>query len=125
MSTFFENLFERLPEAEQLLRLEPEQLARHLLLSLGTLESYISSRCHSLWKHESAMQMTRHLNYPSNSHEEVLFALMEAWQWLKNEGFVAPRPQDLPSGDSRGSATRYFVTRRGRQSIRRINELPV
>lgn len=114
MSTFFENLFERLPEAEQLLRLEPEQLARHLLLSLGTLESISLPDVIAYGNMKRAMQNDPHLNYPSNSHEEVLFALMEAWQWLKNEGFVAPRPQDLPSGDSRGSATRYFVTRRGK-----------
>ncbi len=36
---------------------------------------------------------------------------MEAWQWLENEGFVAPRPTLSPQMG--GVATAYFVTRRG------------
>jgi len=70
--------------------------------------------------------------YPPESHDEVLFALMEAWQWLEREGFVAPSPTDLSSVRSAGTITAYFVTRRGQrvetpedlQTYRKANLLP-
>ena len=55
------------------------------------------------------------LNYPYKSHEDVLFALMEAWQCLLSEGFVAPRPANLRSTTGMSQNTTYFLTRRGKK----------
>ena len=55
------------------------------------------------------------LNYPYKSYEDVLFALMEAWQCLLSEGFVAPRPANLRSTTGMSQNTTYFVTRRGKK----------
>ena len=70
--------------------------------------------------------------YPPESHDEVLFALMEAWQWLQREGFVALCPTSLSSITSAGMITTYFVTRRGKkiktpealETYRKANLLP-
>ena len=40
---------------------------------------------------------------------------MEAWQCLLSEGFVAQKPNDLPSYTNPTSTTKYFVTRRGKK----------
>ena len=60
--------------------------------------------------------------YPPEHDDEILFALMEAWQWLENEGLVAQRPTSLSSGAS--IDTKYFVTRRGK-SIKTDKDLEV
>ena len=62
-----------------------------------------------------AIDRNSRVNYPYGCHEDVLFALMEAWQCLVSEGFVAPSPTDLPKDYSTTSATTYFVTRRGKK----------
>lgn len=122
MPIFFK-LFELIPNAEYLLSLEPEELAGPLLISLVSLDNHQSMRpegiisfgaMSSVMNHR-AHQMKADLlqRYPPKSHDEVLFALMEAWQWLQREGFVAPSPTDLSSITSAGTITTYFVTRRG------------
>lgn len=72
------------------------------------------------------------LNYPYKSYDKVLFALMEAWQWLECEGFVAQRPTSLLGRTTVPYTTEYFVTRRGLsvetpedlESYRKVNLLP-
>ena len=61
--------------------------------------------------------------YMGKGANKILFALMEAWQWLEREGFVAPRPTNL-SGESVAMATgtAYFVTKRGNR-IKRSEDL--
>ena len=44
-----------------------------------------------------------------------LFALMEAWQCLVCERFVAPRPTRLAGSTNISSNITYFVTRRGKK----------
>ncbi len=53
------------------------------------------------------------LNYEFKKINEVLFALMESWQWLEREGFVAQRPTSLLGSTTVPYTTEYFVTRRG------------
>ena len=52
--------------------------------------------------------------YPPEHDDEILFALMEAWQWLEREGFIALKPTQLSHQTSAGMLTTYFVTRRGK-----------
>ena len=141
MPIFFK-LFELLPDAEHLLSLEPEELAGPLLISLASLDDHQPIRpegiisfgaMSSVMNHRSNQMKADLLHrYPPESHDEVLFALMEAWQWLQREGFVALCPTSLSSITSAGTITTYFVTRRGKkietpealEAYRKANLLP-
>ena len=139
---FFSELFEILPDAEELLSLEPEELAGPLLVCLVSLndnqrmkpEGIISfSAMSSVLKNMSdSKEKDLNLNYPSKCHDKVLFALMEAWQWLEREGFVAQRPKSVVYSTTVGEPPTYFVTRRGLrvetsedlESYRKVDLLP-
>ena len=98
VTQIFPKLFELLPDADHLLSLQPEELAGPLLISLDGSD-YIEPF--------TIISFDLIQKYPAKHEQDILFALMEAWQWLEREGFVAPRPN--------GSSTRsYFVTRRGK-----------
>ena len=69
----------------------------------------------------------------SKDPDKILFALMEAWQWLEREGLVAPRPTSLSSETVvMAAGSTYFVTSRGKKvkqredlnAYRRANLLP-
>lgn len=119
----FNKLFELLPNAEHLLSLEPEELAGPLLVCLVSLndnqcmkpEEIISSSAmkRTMETISDSNRKDRNLNYPYKSYDKVLFALMEAWQWLEREGFVAQRPTSLLGSTTVPYTTEYFVTRRG------------
>ncbi len=102
----FPKLFEMLPEADQLLSLEPEELAGPLLVALDGSDRIDPFEVISIGP-------LRREEYPAEHHDEILFALMESWQWLASEGFVAPRPTHL-SGSTSVGVTYYFVTKRGK-----------
>ena len=128
----FSKLFEMLPDAEQLLTLEPEELAGPLLVSLQDTEQILRDSVISYNDMKHTIDRNSHVNYPYGCHENVLFALMEAWQWLEREGFVAPIPTNLPRNYPSYSVTTYFVTRRGKriqtsedlEAYRKANLLP-
>ena len=113
----FSKLFEILPDAEQLLSLDPEELAGPLLVSLKDLEEIRPEGVIGYDNLEREIERNRNpnLNYPYGHREEVLFALMEAWQCLVCERFVAPRPTNLARVKGMNSITTYFVTRRGKK----------
>lgn len=94
------SIYSMLPNHEDLLELEPEELAGVLLEALGESQHIMLGNI-----------MQKHLvqEYPEQHHEEILKALMEAWNWLEREGFVALLP-----GPHMGSKP-FFVTRRGLQ----------
>ena len=124
----FSKLFEMLPDAEHLLSLSAEELAGPLLVSLEdreqiNLEDEITPKSIE-WEIENGVNRNNpnlNLNYPYKSREGVLFALMEAWQCLLSEGFVAPRPANLRSTTGMSQNTTYFVTRRG-QKIQTLDD---
>ncbi|MDE0325629.1 MAG: TIGR02391 family protein [Candidatus Poribacteria bacterium] len=117
----FSKLFKILPDADHLLSLEPEILARPLLISLENsdnippIENIIGYDPMVREIEEGISRGNPNLNYPPGSRDKVLFALMEAWQWLEREGFVAPRPLNLARSQGALVSTRYFVTRRGQR----------
>ena len=116
----FSKLFEILPDAEQLLSLSAEELAGPLLVSLEgseqiNLEDEITPKSIEREIENGVNRNNPNLNYPYKSREDVLFALMEAWQCLLSEGFVAPRPANLSSTTGMSQNTPYFVTRRGKK----------
>ncbi|MYE91122.1 TIGR02391 family protein [Candidatus Poribacteria bacterium] len=116
----FLKLFDILPDADSLLRFEPEELAGPLLVSLQNGQDdqrIIPSNVISndpMSRAFKAMPRETRQKYPPEHNNKILFALMEAWQWLENEGLVAPRPTNLSGETSTGDITVYFVTRRGK-----------
>ena len=113
----FPKLFSMFSDADDLLGLESEELAGPLLLSLEgndriILDTVISHNLLSL-SFEPTPKMRE--KYPPVRDNEILFALMEAWQWLEREGFIAPRPTSLAGESSAGYIHKYFVTRRGKR----------
>ena len=116
----FSKLFEIFPDAEDLLSLSAEELAGPLLVSLEgseqiNLEDEITPKSIEREIKNGVNRNNPNLNYLYKSHEDVLFALMEAWQCLLSEGFVAPRPANLRSTTGMSQNTTYFVTRRGKK----------
>ena len=114
MSIFFK-LFEILPDAEDLLNLEPEELAGPLLVSLQDTKQILRDSVIAHNNMQRAIERNSRVNYPYGCHEDVLFALMETWQCLLSEGFVAPIPTKLPRNYPIYSVTTYFITRRGKK----------
>ena len=110
----FSKLFEILPDAEHLLSLSAEELAGPLLVSFEGSDKIIPENAISYDPLEREINGNSDLNYPHGTRDKVLFALMEAWQDLVCEGFIAPRPTQLAKQNSMVSATSYFVTRRGK-----------
>ena len=116
----FSKLFEILPDAEQLLSLDAEELAGPLLVSLENSDRIIPENIIQYDDmrreiEEGSSRRNPNLNYPHGNQEEVLFALMEAWQCLVSERFVAPRPTNLASERGKSTTTTYFVTRKGKK----------
>lgn len=106
-----------IPNAEDLLALQPEELAGLVLQWWNSIPKLTLNKYNWGLKHTVS-------GYPQQYHKELLQALMEAWVWMEREGLVAPEPGDGDFG--------YFVTRRGRQmrnpedlnSYRRSGMLP-
>jgi uncharacterized protein (TIGR02391 family) len=96
-------LAEIIPDPDTVLSLEPEELAGvalELLTSSGPNEP---SRLNPV----SFTGIQTIGDYPQNRRDEIEYALMESWQWLVQEGLIAPRP-----GDTHGW---HFITRRGKK----------
>jgi uncharacterized protein (TIGR02391 family) len=91
-------------DPEDLLALEPEELAELLLRYLfdGFKDNENGLSRHNFFVTPEVVQ-----GYPPEYHERVRRALMESWMWLEREGLIAPRPGE--TGDWR------FITRRGRR----------
>ena len=107
----FSKLFKILPDAEHLLSLEPEELAGPLLISLEGIKPINPEVL--ITRKNMAMEIEKNpqLNLPYERPENLIFAIMEAWQFLLSEGFLAPIPKDLRNV----TTTTYFVTRRGKK----------
>ena len=112
----FLKLFDILPDADSLLSLEPEELAGPLLVSLEGDQRIDLGSTISFDSMKGSLEiLSREMRqkYPLDQGDQILRALMEAWQWLDREGFVAPNPTSWSNKRSLGMVTTYFVTRRG------------
>ena len=108
---FFSKLFDILPDAEHLLSLSAEELAGPLLVSLKGIKP-INPEVLIIYKNVVAeIEKNPQLKYPKVYDKDVILAIMEAWQSLLSEGFLAPIPKDL----RRVTTTLYFVTRKGQK----------
>ena len=93
-----------IPNAEDLLALEPEELAGVLLVHLNSYDEYGQQQlCR---KNFFLRGMSPGEAYPEQYRESVNKALTEAWGWLEREVLIAPRPDQ--------TAEWVFITRRGK-----------
>ena len=116
MRTFFEELLERIPTADELLDLDPVELAGHFLLSIENPKAIVPDSIITADALLHAVERTKNENYPVAMGDDVLFALMEAWQCLLNVRLAAPIPTQQFAGRGMYHSTHYFLTRLG-QSI--------
>lgn len=115
----FPKLFSMFSNADDLLSLEPEELAGPLLLSFEGNDHIVRDNVisHNLLSLAFEPRPELREKYPIGRADEILFALMEAWQWLEREGFIAPKPSSLASGSSVRGADTFFVTSRGKTIV--------
>ncbi len=116
------SIYSLVPNADDLLALEPEELAAVLLEHLNSLEPGDSA----FNRHNFSTTHDRICDYPEGKREETMSALMEAWAWLEREGLIVPKP------GSNGQHGWVAISRRGRRlqtaahldAYRRASRLP-
>jgi hypothetical protein len=89
-----------IPNAEEVLALQPEELAGVVLQWWNSVPDMTLNK--RSWGQSYTVEQ-----YPEQYQRDLLKVLMEAWLWMEHEGLVAPEPADRDE--------RYFITRRGRQ----------
>lgn len=95
-------MLDTFPPPEELVKLEPEEIAIFLLeLLQSSPDNNQTTNRYNL-----TLQSTLQPNYAGDLYEEVAKVITEAWNWLQIEGLIAPKPSST-SGDF------VFVTRRG------------
>ena len=82
------SLHSMIRDPEDLLSLEPEELAGVLLEHLNSLPERERGR---LNRYNFSLHCTV-ADYPENYHDQISCALMEAWVWLEREGMIVPKP---------------------------------
>jgi uncharacterized protein (TIGR02391 family) len=111
------SLVSLIPDPDDFLSLEPEELAGVVLVWLNSLTQYQTFSRHNIGLDNTVAE------YPQQYWKQLLRAIMEAWAWLEREGLIAPEP---------ANDGWYFVTRRGKkitevadfQAFRKTNLLP-
>lgn len=101
-----------IPNPDDLLELEGEELAGLLLVHINSLDAdpYQPKGPHSY--HNFFAQLEEHPGYPRRQ-SEVNRALMEAWGWLRGEGFLVESVSSSPGW--------FFVSKRGKRLKSREN----
>ena len=102
-----------IPDPDQLLALEPEELAGLVLEHLNSLGKQSPNRAEDMLNRQHYIRPDRIAPYPRGKHQAIMQALTEAWRWLEREGLLAPRPQE--------SAEWVFITKRGQQIKNRVD----
>ena len=99
-----QSIYSLIPEPEDLLSFEPEELAGFVLEFFKSTDSRGkgSVRAFDLI-HNEALR-----GYPHEHQKDIRYALAEAMQWLKNEGLLIQDP-------GQNSCDYLYITRRGQQ----------
>src|ERR1035438_2393294 len=110
----YQSLSSLVPDADDLLKLEPEELAGVLLVHLNCCEGLSGSSIYqqdAINRHNffNSLRHTPPLVKPEygNKQSEVIRPLMEAWAWLEKEGFLVKDP--TATGDL------FFLSRRAQR----------
>src|SRR5882672_8284817 len=91
----------QIPDSNDVLRLEPEELAGPFLVWLNTVY-----RSNTFNRYNVSQENASVSGYPQHFRQPILNALMEAWSWLDREGFIVPAP---------GPEGWYVISRRGKR----------
>ena len=98
------------PDVDMLLELEPEELAAKMFNVLVTIEGGKYRRGFKFNPFNTGPEIQQYANhaqpgqfYPTNQITEVLLALSEGYQWMRNTGLIVPVSD--PSGASNGWVT--------------------
>jgi uncharacterized protein (TIGR02391 family) len=102
----YKTIYSIIPNPEELLKLDSEDVAAVILESLNSIEHL------QLNRNDFAMQRTVQ-EYPPVYHERLLKALMTGWGYMEREGLIAEMPT---------KAGWYFITDKGK-SIRSREDL--
>ena len=111
---------ELIPDPDDFLALQPEELAVFLLEHLLSLPE---DKLRSLTRYEYSLSHPVEA-YPRHRHKEYQQALMEAWQVLEREGFIAPKPEDNYSGRFLTRKARRVTSRADYQALRQSRLFP-
>ena len=96
-------LHDLIPDPQSILALEPEELAGLALELISSSEPNAPSRLHP-----TSFTSPETLGaFPQEIREHVAYAMAEGWNWLVQEGLIAPRPADTFGW--------HFITRRGKR----------
>jgi uncharacterized protein (TIGR02391 family) len=87
-----QELKQRIPDAELILTLEPEELAGILLPILRKEGAHYQGKISGYNFCNGFRQMQE--IYPRQAVPAVTRAIMEAWNWMLNNGLLAPTPDD-------------------------------
>ena len=91
----------QIPNPEDVLALEPEELAGAVLMWLNSRYGLNKFARQTVGLANNSVS-----GYPYQFQTQILRAIMEAWTWLEREGFLAPDP---------GQEGWYFISRRGQR----------
>lgn len=98
-------LSDRIPNVDDLLVLQPEEIGSIILNILINAESNSSN----ISNRNNFLSGNLLEEYPRNKHTSVKKVLMEGWSWLESEGLIAPDPDQ--------SGSWVFITRRGYKAV--------
>lgn len=122
MSSVLTNLLQQV-KPEQIEQLETPKLADHLLIALKDCGDIRGSSIISAEALQSALGYEH--DYPprppvisESEGNKILMELMAAWEWLKREVYLIPRPDDMfGSRMISGGEGALYITKRGRDRI--------
>ncbi len=99
-------IFSIMSNPDDLLKLEPEEVAAVMLETFNSVEHL------QLNRHDYLLPRTVH-DYPPAYHERLLKSLSSGWGYMEREGFIAEQP---------GKPGHFFITELGKQ-IKNLNDL--
>ena len=103
--------------------IKADELAQHFLLCLeGESDIYpfsiidLENLVEAIDKGKTD-RYTGRRSRPDSEYDEILFALMEAWQWLLSKAYIAQKPRHTTQGRVVLGETNYFMTKLGLECI--------
>lgn len=105
---------EYIEDVEELLNLESEEIGEIILVYLNSLDDYHAK---TYLNTHTFSSLENFENYPKEKQELMKQVIMEGWQFLINEGFLAPRPESHNDGW-------MIITRKGKK-INSLMEMKV
>ena len=115
------SIYSLVPSAQDMLELQPEELAGVLMTHLNSLPP---SDQQQLNRYNFSIDTHTIEEYPSDQWDELKHALTEAWVWLEREGLLVPKPGTQGEWVVISRRGQKLRTRDQVDSYRRANRLP-